>query len=176
MKTLAIAAAAAALGLAGCTTIPANSKPYSCKEYNDARAQISKLSTSQQAWENATTARFMRINYVGFKASLDKHPARDQIPTLINNAANLQAMQCRVAPSAVIHYTAEQTKPGSVLLGYYVDYPNGKPSEISTLEGQLKRGSVTEVPNEKGMEPVKQFIRDCASKSAPARVCKLAGA
>jgi hypothetical protein len=31
------------------------------------------------------------------------------------------------------------------------------------------------IPNEKGMESVKAFIQNCASKSAPAAVCKLGG-
>lgn len=174
MKLHTLAAMGAALGLAACTTVPENAKPYSCKEYNAARAQISKYSTPQQAWDNAETAKFMKINLVGFKSALSKHPgSREKVMSFIDNNTDLQAMQCRVAPTAVVHYTAEQVTPASVRLGYFVEYKDGKPAEIATLEGNIKRGSVTEIPNEAGMSVVKQFIQDCAANSAPARVCKL---
>ncbi|PZP39646.1 MAG: hypothetical protein DI585_03545 [Pseudomonas fluorescens] len=173
MKILALSATVATLGLAACSTIPENSKPYTCADYNAARAKLAKYSTPQAAFEDAQVAKFMKINYVGFRTNLQKHPgSREKVMAFIDDNTDAQAKQCRLMPQATIHYTAVQVTDASVRLGYMVDTSGlTTPPEVKTALGNLRMGKPVE--NESGLGVVKSYIQDCAAKSAPARVCRL---
>lgn len=173
MKILALAAVATALGISACSTIPENSRPYTCAEYNAARAKMSSYKTPQAAFEDPAVAKFMKVNYIGFRANLAKHPgSREKVMAFIDDNTDTQAKQCRLMPQASIHYTAEQITPDSVRLGYVVDTKGlTTPAEVKTALGNMRMGKPVE--NESGMGVVKAYIQDCAAKSAPARVCKL---
>lgn len=163
----------AAIGLAACSTtaVPDNAKAYSCTEYNKMRAKV--VAYPAEAYTSADTLRFNKINLVGFKSALPKHPTKPETMRLIDDTADLQALSCRVAPDAIVLYTAEQVTPASVRLGYIVSYPSGKPEAIKTAEGNLRMGRP--IANEEGMGKVKEFIQNCAAGAAPAHACKLGG-
>lgn len=171
MKTTHLALSLAALGLAACSSVPNNAKPYSCTEYNRMLAKVN--ANPSEAYTQADTLRFNKINLVGFKAALPKHPTREDTLRLIDDVADLQAMQCRLAPDAVIHYTAQTVSEGSVRLGYVVDYPSGKPAAVKVAEGDLRMKRP--VTNEAGTAKVKEFIQNCAAGAAPAHACRLGG-
>ena len=179
MKTIATALAAA-LSLSACagmsTNMADNTKPYSCADYNTARAKVAAQSgaTLNELYKDPAVLRFMKVNLVGFKASMPKHPGnRDAVMKLIDNTTNLQALQCRMAPDATVRYAAEQVTPASVRLGYSVDFKSAAPEAVKDAMADYRMGK--NIPNEKGMESVKAFIQNCGSKSAPASVCKLGG-
>lgn len=157
--------------LAACSSIPDNAKPYSCTEFNRMQAKVN--ANPSEAFTQADTLRYNKINLVGFKAALPKHPSKEDTLRLIDDVADLQALQCRTAPDAVIHYTAQQVSPGSVRLGYIVEYPSGKPDAVKQAEGNLRTGK--RIANESGTAKVKEFIQNCAAGAAPAHACKLGG-
>ncbi len=160
-----------AVGFAACSTVPDNSTAYSCTEYNKMRAKVA--ANPSEAYTQADTLRFNKINLVGFKAALPKHPNKEQTMRLIDDTADFQALSCRVAPDAIVHYTAQQVTPSSVRLGYTMSFPSGKPEAVKKAEGDLRMGRP--IANEQGMGTVKEFIQNCAAGSAPAHACKLGG-
>ncbi|RYG60516.1 MAG: hypothetical protein EON60_06880 [Alphaproteobacteria bacterium] len=174
MKTvLSLALGLTAIGLTACSTtvIPDNSKAYSCAEYNKMRAKV--VASPSTAYTSPDTLRFNKVNLVGFKTALPKHPSKPETMRLIDDTADLQSLQCRLAPDAIVYYTAQQVTPASVRLGYVVSYPTGKPDAVKISEGDLRLGRP--IANEKGMEKTKEFIQNCAAGAAPAHACKLGG-
>src|SRR5690606_16189247 len=115
MKPILAALGLATLSLAACSSIPDNAKPYTCTEFNRMQAKVQ--ANPSEAYTQPDTLRYIQIILVGFKAAPPKHPSREDTMRLIDDTADLQALQCRLAPDAVIHYTAVQTAPGSVRLG-----------------------------------------------------------
>lgn len=176
MKTAAFAITAAAL-LASCATqMPSNAKDYSCTDYNAAKNRLDakpKGTTLNDLYKDAELLKFMKVNLVGFKSAVGKHPNREEAMRTIDDSADVQALQCRVAPKAIVKYTAEQVTPASVRLGYVVDFSpaGGMPAAAKEALGNRRLGKA--VADEPGMEMVKKFIQNCASGSAPAAVCKL---
>lgn len=168
MKTHILLGLAAAVVVSGCASVPSNSKPYSCTEYNKARAA---LSSKTRTVTDADLLRFYKINMVTYKTELPKRISRDELPEFISNVVNYQAAACRTNPDATIHYTAVQQTPTSVRLGSMMTYPGGQSAEARTAYGNIRMGRA--VANEAGMQPVKAHIQNCVAGKLPATECKL---
>ncbi len=176
MKTSIAAVSTLALLAACATQMPSNAKDYSCTDYNKAKQRLDAKpagTTLNDLYTDAEILRFMKVNLVGFKSAIGKHPNREEAMRTIEDSADIQALQCRVAPKAVVKYTAEQVTPASVRLGYVVDFSaaGGTPPEVKEALGNRRLGKG--VKDEAGMEMVKKFIQNCASGAAPAQACKL---
>ena len=159
---------AVALAVTGCASVPENAKPYTCFEYNKARAA---LSSPTRTVTDADLLRFYKVNMVTYKTELPKHITRDELPDFISNVVNYQAAACRVDPDATIHYTAVQETPTSVRLGSMMTYPSGQSSEAREAYANLRMKRP--VVNEAGMQPVKAHIQNCVAGKLPATECKL---
>ncbi len=166
--TYAFLGLVAALAVTGCASVPDNSKPYTCFEYNKARAA---LSSPTRTVTDADMLRFFKVNMVTYKTELPKHIKRDELPEYISNVVNYQAAACRVNPDATIHYTAVQETPTSVRLGSMMSFPNGQSPEGREAYGNIRMGRA--VVNEAGMQPVKAHIQNCVAGKLPAVECKL---
>lgn len=173
MKTTFCAVAATiafTFTLAGCASVPSNSKPYTCAEYNKARAA---LAHPTPAVTEADMLRFYKINMVTYKTELPKRISRDQLPEFISNVVNYQAAACRTNPDATIHYTAVQQTPSSVRLGSMMTYPSGQSTEARQAYANIRMGRP--VANEAGLQSVKAHIQNCVAGKLPAIECKLGG-
>lgn len=181
MKTPLLATAAASLLLASCagmsTGLKDNTKPYACADYNKARAKIAAKPTDttlNDLYKDAEIFRFLKVNLVGVKTAMPKHPGtREEAMATIDDAIDLQALQCRLAPGATVKYAAEQVTPDSVRLGYSVEFPSAAPEAVK--DAMADRRMNRPVANESGMAAAKAFAQNCLSKNAPAAVCKLGG-
>lgn len=175
MKTTTLALTTAVL-FAGCATqMPSNAKDYSCAEFNKASAKLNAKpagTTLNELYKDPEILRFLKVNLVGFKNAITKHPSREDAMRIIDDSADIQSLQCRLVPTATVKYTAEQVTPASVRLGYVVNY-NGAKEPAAVKEALGNRRLAKPVADENGTEMVKKFIQNCASGSAPAAVCKL---
>lgn len=171
MKSIALATVAVTLGLAACTTVPENAKPYSCAEYNKHRAELTKNPAAVS--RGGDMLKFLKVNKVGFQAGIGKHPSREDVMRSINDSVDIQAMQCRLDPAATVNYTADIVQPASVRLGYHIAYSKPEPKEVRDARYNLKVGKP--VADEAGMQPVKDYIQNCAAGAASAKACKLGG-